>query len=178
MKRETGRLLLTLITEDDLNDIHRLHSLPEVDRFNTLGIPDSINDTKAITDGWITQHTAPDIRNFTFAIRLREGGSFIGLIALNLRASKYSCGEVWYKLFKEYWSKDYATEALEEILSFGFSELALHRIEAGCAVENTGSVRVLEKAGMTLEGRKRKALPLKTGWSDTYEYGILAEDIL
>ena len=178
MKRETGRLLLTLITEEDLHDIHTLHSEPETDRFNTLGIPGSIDDTKEIIGGWIAQHSAPDIRNFTFAIKLREDSAFIGLIALNLRVPKYSCGEVWYKLFKEHWNKGYATEALQEILSFSFSGLALHRIEAGCAVENTGSVRVLEKAGMTLEGRKRKVLPLKTGWSDTYEYGILAEDIL
>ena len=48
--------------------------------------------------------------------------------------------------------------------------------EAGTAVENIGSIRVLEKAGMTREGQKRKVLPLKKGWSDNYIYAILEDD--
>lgn len=62
------------------------------------------------------------------------------------------------------------------MLEFGFTELNLHRIEAGCAVENTGSIRVLEKVGMIREGRKRKVLPLKNGWSDNFHYAILSSD--
>jgi RimJ/RimL family protein N-acetyltransferase len=59
------------------------------------------------------------------------------------------------------------------MLDFGFNTLNLHRIEAGCAVENIGSIRVLEKCGFTKEGRGRKVLPLKSGWSDNFEYAIL-----
>jgi len=29
---------------------------------------------------------------------------------------------------------------------------------------------------MSYEGRKRKTLPLKSGWSDNFEYGILEKD--
>ncbi len=74
---------------------------------------------------------------------------------------KYRNAEVWYKLHTDYWGNGFGTECLTEIISFGFDKLNLHRIEAGCAVENTGSVRVLEKVGMFKEGRKRKVLPLK-----------------
>jgi len=54
-------------------------------------------------------------------------------------------------------------------LDFGFNTLKLHRIEAGCAVNNLGSIKVLEKVGMLYEGRERKTLPLKSGWSDNFE---------
>ncbi len=90
---------------------------------------------------------------------------------------KFRIAEVWYKLHSNFWGKGYATECLNRILEFGFGELGLHRIEAGCAVENLGSIRVLEKAGMTREGRKRKVLPLKDGWSDNFHYAILATDL-
>ncbi|MDG2433962.1 GNAT family protein, partial [Flavobacterium sp.] len=56
--------------------------------------------------------------------------------------------------------------------------LKLHRISAGCATANVGSYKVLEKAGMLREGLSRQLIPLKTGWSDCYEYAILADDFL
>ena len=67
--------------------------------------------------------------------------------------------------------------ALKIIINFGFDDLKLHRIEAGCAVENIGSIRVLEKVGMNLEGRKRQNLPLKNGWSDNFEYAIVSSNL-
>jgi RimJ/RimL family protein N-acetyltransferase len=62
-------------------------------------------------------------------------------------------------------------------MNFGFKTLKLHRIEAGCAVDNIGSIKVLEKAGMTKEGRRREILPLKSGWSDNFEYAIVETDL-
>jgi len=63
------------------------------------------------------------------------------------------------------------------VIKYGFDILQLHRIEAGCAVENIGSIKVLEKVGMTREGRGRKVLPLKSVWSDNFEYSILETDV-
>lgn len=166
---------LKLINISDLSNIHRLHSLPETDEFNALGIPENIEQTQAIVEQWISENKQENNQTFTFSITFQE--KFIGLIALNLGKEKYRNAEVWYKLRKEFWNKGFATEALKKVINFGFDELKLHRITAGCAVGNTGSVRVLEKTGMTLEGRKRQHLPLKTGWSDNFEYAILATDL-
>ena len=69
------------------------------------------------------------------------------------------------------------SEVLKSMIDFGFNKLHLHRIEAGCAEDNIGSFKVLEKAGMTREGRGRQVLPLKNGWSDNFEYAILKSDI-
>lgn len=109
-------------------------------------------------------------------MELLESSSFIGLIALNLGKPKFKIAEGWYKFHPDFWNKGYATESLNKILEFGFYHLKLHRIEAGCAVDNIGSIRTLDKVGMTKEGRKRKVLPLKDGWSDNFEYAILSTD--
>ena len=90
---------------------------------------------------------------------------------------KHSSGEVWYKLHFNFWNHGYATEALQRVLVFGFDDLKLHRIEAGCAVDNLGSIHTLEKVGMTREGRKKQALSLEDGWSDNFEYAILSIDL-
>ena len=173
---QSERLTLTLVALSDLEDIHELHSLPETDEFNTLGLPETIEQTKEILDEWILASRHELTPAYNFSIRSRETNTFIGLVALKCGTAKYRRGEVWYKLHIKQWGKGFATEAVKRIISFGFQELNLHRIEAGCAVANTASIRVLEKAGMLKEGRKRKVLPLKSGWSDNYEYAILEED--
>lgn len=172
----TARLKLTLADQQDLTEIHALHSLAETDRYNTLGIPENISQTSEILQGWIKRAAANPCAEYTFTIRERHTSSFVGLIALKCGNPKFRIGEVWYKLHVDHWRKGYATEALAKILDYGFNSLKLHRIEAGCAIANTGSIRVLEKAGMVKEGQKRKVLPLKDGWSDNYEFAMLEED--
>lgn len=90
--------------------------------------------------------------------------------------SKYKRAEVWFKIHKAFWNQGFASEASCAILAFSFDTLKLHRIEAGCAVDNIGSVKVLKKAGFIREGTGRKVLPLKSGWSDNFEYVILESD--
>jgi ribosomal-protein-alanine N-acetyltransferase len=175
LKFFTERLKLRLVEMADLEAVHVLHLLAETDQYNTLGIPKDLEETNIIVDGWITDHQKRTIKNYTFAIELEKGG-FIGLIALKLSSSKFNSAEVWYKINVEHWNKGYATEAIKAVIRFGFTKLKLHRINAGCAVENQASIRVLEKAGMTQEGRIRQLLPLVTGWMDSFHYAILDED--
>ena len=176
MELRTARLKLRLITLEDLESIHILHSLPETDEYNTLGIPEDIEETKKIITPWVKDNEVKDIIDYTFAIEI-IGNGFIGLLGLKIGAKKYSRGEVWYKIHSDYWNCGYATEAVKAIIGFGFKELKLHRIEAGCAVDNLASIKVLEKVGMKKEGRKRQVLPLKNGWSDGYDYAILKSDV-
>jgi RimJ/RimL family protein N-acetyltransferase len=170
------RLKLRLVGVSDLKAIHSLHSLPETDKFNTLGIPESTEETNSVIEAWVNDNQQQQIKNHTFAIEHRGNNLFLGLIALKLGNPKYRKGEVWYKLHSAYWGKGFGTESLNTILDFGFKELNLHRIEAGCAVDNIASIKVLEKVGMIREGRKRQVLPLKSGWSDNFEYAIVETD--
>ena len=55
---KTNRLLLSPIAVRDVNAIHQLHSLPEVDKYNTLGIPKTIQDTETLFNHWITKKNA------------------------------------------------------------------------------------------------------------------------
>ena len=64
-------------------------------------------------------------------------------------------GELGYTFHRAYWGNGYATEAVGQLLLFGFTTLKLERISATCQPGNAGSIRVLEKSGFTLEGRLR-----------------------
>ncbi len=176
MTLQTERLLFKKVSIEDLNDIHELHSLPEVDRFNTLGIPETIHSTEKIITEWLNGQSSNPQTSYTFCLSLLNTKQFIGLIGLKIGKQNYKTAEIWYKIHLNYWNKGYATEALTKLIDFAFNDLHLHRIEAGCAVENIASIKVLEKVGMTKEGMKRKILPIRGEWKDNYFYAILEED--
>ena len=175
---QTNRLNLRQLLVTDLDKIHELLSLPETDQFNTLGIPPTIKATAGIVNKWLLEQDAIPRTSYIFCIDNNETNQFIGLIALNLGKPNFRTAEVWYKIHVDFWRQGYATEALNKLLKFGFNELKLHRIEAGCAVENIASGKVLEKVGMIKEGMKRKKLPVRGEWKDNFFYAILEEDFL
>ena len=178
MKLETERLTLENLHPKDAAAIHQLHSLPETDRFNTLGIPSSFEETQELLEHWLKLQSMEPRQSYIFKIRERNSQAFAGLVALSLGKPHFRIAEVWYKLHPTCWGRGYATEALHKVLSFGFNQLNLHRIEAGCAVGNQASIRVLEKVGMQREGSKRKVLPIRGRWVSNYEYALLEEDFL
>ncbi len=49
---DTDRIVLTPISISDLQAIHELHSRPETDKYNTLGIPESIDTTRSVVNDW------------------------------------------------------------------------------------------------------------------------------
>lgn len=176
LKLKTTRTQLNTVSMAHLEVIHHLHSLPETDEFNALGIPKDLSETKRIVSSWVGQTQENPQSNYYWAIETRDSTEFIGLFGLKVGAPKYRRGEVWFKIHPRFWNKGYATEVLKGVMDYAFSELKLHRVHAGCAVGNPASARVLEKVGMIKEGRMRGILPLKSGWSDNFEYGILETD--
>lgn len=175
---ETERLIIRDLQDGDLDAMHELNSLPETDEYNTLGIPESVEVTRAIMENRIAKNKELPRICYVMSLFLKDTDAFIGMIGLNLAEAQKSRAEVWYKLHKDHWRKGYATEAVRRMLQFAFDELGLHRVEAGCAIENIGSIKVLEKAGMQREGRCRKILPIRGEWVDNYMYAILEEDFL
>ena len=175
---QTSRLIIRDLSLSDIDNIHILHSLPETDRFNTLGIPKTIEPTERLLDEWLSVQNTNPRKSYIYCIDLKDSDKFIGLIALNLRESKFQSAEIWFKVNSTYWGMGYGTEALVKMLDFGFRDLSLHRIEAGCAIENLASVKLLEKSGMTREGLKRRNLFIRGEWVDAYSYAILKEEFL
>lgn len=176
MKLHSKRLLLRPISIIDLYDLYQLQCNEQVARYNTIGIPDDVNFTQNLIENAINDKITFHKTNFWWGIFLKEKNQFIGEAGMNLSITKYKSGEIFYSLNPIYWKKGYATEAVETILTYGFVDLVLHRISAGVATENESSIRLLERVGMTREGKHRKILPIRGEWWDNYHYAILEED--
>jgi [ribosomal protein S5]-alanine N-acetyltransferase len=176
MEIKTERLILKETDWIHIEYIHRLHSIPEVDEFNTLGIPKDIDETKKIIRPSIEDKKNEDRKQISWTIFLKNTNEFIGAAGMHLSADKFKLGEIYYKLLPSHWGKGYATEIAKSLIKFGFDEMHLHKVEAGVQTENIQSIRVLEKAGMTREGLRRRILPIRGEWKDNYHYAIVEND--
>lgn len=86
-------------------------------------------------------------------------------------------GWIGYFLDQTYNGKGYMSEAVKVIVQHAFSELGLHRIEAGVMPHNIGSIKVLLKAGFTKEGIARKNVKIDGVWQDHITLAIIEEDL-
>ena len=172
----TSNLLLKELSWNDLEDIHSLHCNPEVERFNTIGIPTDHDATREIIRPAIADQSNKLRSSYSWSIRLKSNDKFIGEAGMSVMHNRYQMATIHYHIIPELWGNGYATEVAKELIRFGFQDLKLHRIEAGAATENIGSHKVMEKAGMTQGGTRRKILPIRGEWYDNYTFAILESD--
>ncbi len=171
---KTPRLQLRPFTEGDAPDVQRLAGAREI-ADTTLTIPHPYAD--GLAEQWIAGH-APAFEAGThavFAIVLRDGGQLVGTIGLTIDRS-IDKGELGYWVGKPYWGRGYCTEAATAILDYGFATLGLNRVSARHLVRNPASGRVLQKIGMTREGRARQDTVKWGKYEDLVLCGILRSE--
>ena len=86
--------------------------------------------------------------------------------------------EVGYSLLPEFWNKGLMTETLKTLISFGFTNLKLHRLEADINPLNTNSKLLLKKIGFTNEGYFKENYYFDGKYIDSEIYSLLASNFI
>ena len=97
----------------------------------------------------------------------------IGNIHLWGARPKDRCATLGIALGREYIGRGYGTDAMRVIVSYGFREMGLHRIQLGVAPFNPAGIRAYEKAGFVEEGRHRESVLHDGRWYDEVLMSIL-----
>ncbi len=118
-----------------------------------------------------------DDEAYVFGIVEKSSQCFAGCMGLH-PAAEHNRAEVGYWIGKPFWGRGLATSALRLLLQFGFETLELNRVEAGHFEHNPSSGRVMEKAGMRFEGRRRQYVMHHEQPKDLLWYAILRVDYL
>ena len=106
-----------------------------------------------------------DVRSISFAIW--HENNLIGQISMGgIIMGAMRGAHIGYWIDREYAGRGYTTEAVNLLTQYGFSVLALHRIEINLRPENAASRRVAEKAGYVLEGERPRYLHIDGDWRD------------
>lgn len=171
----TDRLILRDFTADDWPAILVYQSDPRYLQYYEW-TERTEEDVRGFANMFIEHQKQQPRTRFQLAVILKADGRLIGNCGIRMAAVDSHEGEIGYELSPDEWGHGYATEAARAIIRFGFEELGVHRIGAWCVAANTASARVLEKAGMKLEGRLRDKEHFKGRYWDVLMFGMVRED--
>lgn len=138
---------------EDAPNLMILNSDPEVVRYTGDGpLLNLLEAENLVRERLIPQFAQYKMSRFT---TLLKDGTYIGWCGLKYFPEN---GEVdlGYRFMKKYWGQGYATESSQAMLEYGFTTLSLNRIVARAMPDNVGSIKVLQKLGMTFRGYKRE----------------------
>lgn len=125
---------------------------------------------------------ARDIQSMAAGERIRLGierqadQALIGICTLFNLDSQCRSAEIGYGLLPAAWGQGYMHEAMQALLHWGFSDLALNRVEAEVDPTNVGSVRTVERLGFVKEGHLRESCVVKGVLADSARYGLLQRE--
>lgn len=160
---ETDRLILREITLDDVAELFKLHSDPEVQKYTGEPVVESMEEMHRSTASRIINYEKYGYGRW--ATILKSGQQFIGWAGLAY-LPEFDEIDLGYRFMPEYWGMGLATEASRAILDYGFDTLKLKRIVAIALKEHKASIRVMEKVGMEFE----KFAPYEPGSEDAIWY--------
>ncbi|MDZ8183885.1 MAG: GNAT family protein [Nostoc sp. ChiSLP02] len=172
---QTERLILRDFVESDWLAVHEYAGDAEVVRYLTFG-PNSEADTRNFLQREISLQRQETRQHFALAVTLKAQKQLIGICRISTLDTVNKTASIGYCLAKQFWGQGYATEAVREIICFGFQELGLHRIFATCHPANIASARVMQKVGMQQEGYLREHHCIKGEWRDSWLYAILERE--
>ena len=172
--RRTERLTVCRLTPEDADTLGALKSNQELNRW-TPRLYASRQALRADWDALATTHLMAHCYGRLAAylmVKLQDAWSQAD-VTEQARGQQVELGWVvapWAQ------GRGVATELVREGLAIAF-DMGVHRVEAGCFAENTGSWKVMEKVGMRREIHTVRDCMHRDGqWHDGYGYAMLAEE--
>ncbi|MEP7099396.1 MAG: GNAT family protein [Burkholderiales bacterium] len=174
---ETGRLQLRELSPADAPALFAIHGDPVVMRwFGVDPLVDPAGADKLVETFATGRQTAnPSTR---WGIARKADGELLGTCGLfgwNRSWRKCTLG---YELGQSAWGQGYMREAVRCVIDWGFTQMALNRIEAGVHPQNAASLKLLAALGFTQEGVARELGFWGGEFHDMVQHSLLAREHL
>lgn len=168
---ETKRLQLRRVVNKDVEQIFALRSDKEVMKY----IPRPLVKTKddALAHITMIDEKIDTNEGINWAITLKNNDKLIGIIGLYRIQPEHFRAEIGYMLLPEYHGKGIVSEAINEVVNYGFDAIKLHSIEAIIDPKNFASEKVLQKNGFVKEAHLKENEYYEGRFLDTVIYSII-----
>lgn len=149
---QTKNIILRKVQLDDALKLFNYYSNENVYRHLDWNGPVSLERSYEVINTWNKGYEEGWIIRFAIADKVTD--ELIGTIFLGEFVGKRA--EIGYELSEEYWCRGIMSEAVQEVLSVGFIQLGLVRIQATVTDENVASKKLLTKFNFKEEGNLRQ----------------------
>lgn len=116
-----------------------------------------------------------DVGECVFELYDRDSNNLIGACGYHTWYPQHARAEIGYHLAEGYRGIGLMSEAMPDILQFGFTEMELNRIEAQIEPHNLPSIRLIRKMGFQFEGYLRQNFKSAQKFEDSCLYARLKE---
>lgn len=145
---ETPTVVLRPFTLDDAEGLNRVNSEPQVMRY--IGpVENNVEKTRQ----YLLKGPLADYQKHGFGRHAcidKSTGQLIGFCGLKF-VEEFRDVDIGYRFLPQYWGKGLATETSELLMKYAKENLKLKRVIGMALPGNQGSIRVLEKLGLTYE---------------------------
>ena len=144
---ETKRLNLRLFDDEDVQIMFELNSDPEIIKYAEATPARDLDEARQrLEQGPLSDYAKYGYGRF--AVELKETGNVIGFCGIKY-LPEIDLPEIGYRFLKKYWGMGIGTEAARICVGFARDDLEIRKLVALIVPENTGSIRIAEKLGMT-----------------------------
>lgn len=176
----TKRLLLRLMTEADVDDIHSYQSREDVCRYLLFGPRTREDVAERVAKHAVATMLEKDGDYLQLALELpgtaNAPSRVIGDSYFTLSNLENSRGEIGWTLHPDFAGHGYAAEAARAVLDIAFRVIHLHRVYAELDPRNDASIALCKRLGMREEAFFVKDLWFKGEWADTGIYAVLRDE--
>ncbi len=146
---KTERLTLRQFTPGDAEFIIKLLNEPSfIQNIGDRGVRTLPDAEKYLANGPVSSYAKNGFG--LLAVTLTDTGQLIGMCGLIKRETLKDV-DIGYAFLPEFWSKGYALESVQAVMSHAKEVVGLKRVVAIVDPANARSIRVLEKVGMAFE---------------------------
>jgi RimJ/RimL family protein N-acetyltransferase len=174
---QTERLILRVMTLDDVDDVYAYSSREDVSAY-LMNEPRTREEVAEKVAEFVDAITlAGDGDYWQLAVeRAERPGRVIGHIYFTIKTVANSTGEIGFAVHPDFSGQGYMTEAAAAVLDIAFGQIGLHRVMAELDPRNTPSVALCQRLGMREEAHFVEDLWFKGDWGDTGIYAILERE--
>ena len=168
---ETERLLLRRVNNNDIKEVLALRSNPETMKY--IPRPLVKNDDEALEHIAMIETKIENNEGINWAITLKDNPKLIGVIGHYRIKPEHYRSEIGYMILPEFNGKGIVTEAVQEVVKYGFEAMQLHSIEAVIDPDNIASAKVLEKNNFVKEAHLKENEFYDGRFYDSVIYSLL-----
>ncbi len=172
---KSDRILLRAMTAEDAEDVYRYRNIPDVSIFQGW-TPENPKEVEKYAQEMNLRESFSLGDWYQIIIQNRDSNQVMGDVAVCIEKETGLQAELGIALDPKYQKQGFATEAVQVLCSYLFSEKALRRIHVSIDPRNTDSLNLFARLGFRQEARHIESIYFKGEWVDDIVMALLQRE--